>query len=36
MAFVFEGGNLSLLNSLMLITDAVAVGTKVDEDNVHW
>jgi hypothetical protein len=34
MAFVFEGGNLSLLNSLMLITDAVA--TKVDEDNVHW
>jgi hypothetical protein len=24
------------LNSLMLITDAVAIGTKVDEDNVHW
>jgi hypothetical protein len=36
MAFVFEGGNLSLLNSLLLITDAVTIGTKVDEDSVHW
>ncbi len=36
MAFVFEGGNLNLLNSLMLITGAVAIDTKVDEDNVHW
>jgi hypothetical protein len=25
-----------LLNSLLLIIDAVAIGTKVDEDNVHW